>query len=104
MSDDEKDRARLNTLLGSLDASPVTLKRDWVRGEGRTGHWSIRGRLGHIYRDGVGFLLCVVAEDERKQSARRWGFAKGRLAVFCRLSQDGVPVNIDESMPLCGVN
>jgi hypothetical protein len=49
-------------------------------------------------RDGVGFLLCVVAEDERKH------FAKGRLAVFCRLSQDGVPVNIDESMPLCGVN
>jgi hypothetical protein len=68
------------------------------RGEGRTGDWGIRGRLGHIYRDGVGFLLCVVAEDERKH------FAKGRLAVFCRLSQDGVPVNIDESMPLCGVN
>ena len=91
MSDDEKDRAKLNTLLGSLDASPG-------RGEGRTGDWGIRGRLGHIYRDGVGFLLCVVAEDERKH------FAKGRLAVFCRLSQDGVPVNIDESMPLCGVN
>ena len=34
-----------------------------------------------------GFLLCVIAKDERDQSPR-WTNVKRRLA-FCRLTQDG---------------
>jgi hypothetical protein len=83
------DRASLKTLLEALEASDTTLKRDMVRGEGRSGDWAIYGKLGHIYPDGDGYLLCVVSEDERDQSARRWTNVKARLQVFCRLTQDG---------------
>jgi hypothetical protein len=89
VSDIEYDcRARLKLLLAALDASELTLKRDLIRGEGRTGDWAIYGKLGHIYPDGAGYLLCVVADDEREQSARRWTNVKGRLTAICRLTQD----------------
>jgi hypothetical protein len=83
------ERASLKILLAALDASETMLRRDLVRGEGRSGDWSIRGRLGHVYPDGDGYLVCVVADDEREQSARRWTNVKARLAAFCRLTQDG---------------
>jgi phage N-6-adenine-methyltransferase len=83
------DRASLKLLLAALDASELALKRHMIRGEGRKGDWAIYGALGHIYRDGAGYLHCVVADDERHQSARRWTNVKGRLAAICRLTQDG---------------
>jgi hypothetical protein len=82
------DRVRLQALLTALDASPVAVQRDLHRGEGRGGDYGIRGKQGHIYVDGDGFLLCVTAKDEREQSPRRWTNIKHRLA-FCRLTQDG---------------
>jgi hypothetical protein len=82
----EDDRASLKLLLAALDASELALKRDMIRGEGRKGDWAIYGTLGHIYRDGAGYLLCVVADDERDQSVRRWTNVKGRLAAICRLT------------------
>ena len=83
------ERASLKALLAALDASEVALKRDLVRSEGRSGDWAIYGRIGHAYHDGDGYLLCVVADDERDQSARRWTNVKARLAGICRLTQDG---------------
>jgi hypothetical protein len=78
----------LETLHLTLDASDTALKRDLHRGDGCKGDYGIHGRLGHIYADGDGFLLCVTAQDERHQSPRRWKNVKHRLA-FCRLTQDG---------------
>jgi hypothetical protein len=66
------------------DAAPG---RGW-RGEGECGDYAIRGRRGHIYRDGDGFLLYVTERSEQKPSAIRWNLAKQRLA-FCTLTQDG---------------
>jgi hypothetical protein len=84
------DRASLKALLGALDASEVALQRNLVRGEGRVGGWAIYGKLGHVYSDGDGYLLCVVEDDEREQSARRWSNVKARLvSELCRLTQDG---------------
>ena len=82
------DRVRLQAMLTALDASSVALHRDLHRGEGRNGDHGIHGKLGHIYADGTGFLLCVNAKDERYQSLRRWTNIKRRLA-FCRITQDG---------------
>jgi hypothetical protein len=82
------DRVRLHALLTALDASSVALQRDLHRREGRKGDHGIHGKLGHIYADGTGFLLCVNAKDERYQSLRRWTNIKRRLA-FCRITQDG---------------
>jgi hypothetical protein len=83
------ERASLQLLLAALDASERALRRDPpIRGQDDTGDWSIRGRLGHIYPDGTGYLLCVVS-DERDQSARRWTNVKARLAGLCQLTQDG---------------
>ena len=82
------DRVRLHALLTALDASSVALQRDLNRGEGRKGDIGIHGKLGQIYADGTGFLLCVNAKDERDQSLRRWTNIKRRLA-FCRITQDG---------------
>ena len=82
------NRARLQILLAALDASPVALRRDLHRDEGRKGDYSIQGKCGHIYLDGEGFLLCVTAKDERDKSPRRWTSIKRRLA-FCRITQDG---------------
>jgi hypothetical protein len=82
------DRIRLHALFAALDASSVALRRDLNRGEGRKGDIGIHGKLGHIYADGTGFLLCVNAKDERDQSPRRWTNIKRRLA-FCRITQDG---------------
>jgi hypothetical protein len=83
------ERASLKALLAALDASEVALKRDLVRSEGRAGDWAIYGKLGHVYGDGDGYLLCVVADDERDQSVRRWTNVKARLAGICRVTQDG---------------
>ena len=82
------NRERLLIFLAALDASPIALRRDLHRGEGRKGDYSIQGKWGHIYIDGEGFLLCVTAKDERDQSPRRWTSIKRRLA-FCRITQDG---------------
>jgi hypothetical protein len=83
------DRASLKTLLAALDAAEKALQRDpALRGQDNTGDWAIRGRLGHIYPDGQGYVLCVAA-DERDQSARRWTNVKARLAGLCRVTQDG---------------
>jgi hypothetical protein len=81
-------REGLQILLAALDASPVALRRDIHRDEGRRGNYGIHGKWGHIYIDGKGFLLCVTAKDERDQSPRRWTSTKRRLA-FCRITQDG---------------
>ena len=72
LPDHADDRVPLQALLAALHASPVALRRDLHRGEGRKGDYGIHGKLGHIYRDGDGFLLCVTAKDERDQSPRRW--------------------------------
>jgi hypothetical protein len=79
------DRAHLERLVAALDASPLALQRDEIRGEGRTGDWGIFGRLGHIYSDGAGFLLYVASDE----SARRWNNVKARLSPFCHLINDG---------------
>jgi len=87
LPDHPDDRVPLQALLAALHASPVALRRDLHRGEGRKGDYGIHGK-GHICLDGDGFLLCVVAKDERDQSPRRWTNVKQRLA-FCRIMQDG---------------
>ena len=76
------DRERLLALLNASDASETTLQRDLVRFEGRTGDWGIRGKYGHVYRDGAGYLLYAHG------TPRRWSSVKRSLA-FCKLSQDG---------------
>ena len=78
-------RAQLERLVVALDASPLALQRDEIRGEGRTGDWGIFGRLGHVYPDGAGFLLYVGSDE----SARRWNNVKARLCPFCHLVNDG---------------
>jgi hypothetical protein len=72
-------------LLEALNASSVVLGRDMWRDE-----YAIRGRRGHIYSDGTGYLLYVTMEDrgDQQPSAKRWNFAKQRLS-FCRVTQDG---------------
>ena len=77
------ERASLKALLAALDASETTLRRDLVRSEGRAGDWAIYGKLGHVYADGDGYLLCVVASDERDQSQHVGSKyrAFGKLAV-----------------------
>jgi hypothetical protein len=84
MPEFNEDRAALLPLIHALDASPLALKRDLVRDEGRTDDWTIHGTFGHIYPDGAGYLLCVMSDE----SARRWSNVKARLG-FCRLTQDG---------------
>ena len=81
-------REGLQILLAALDASPVALRRDLHRDEGRKGNYGIHGKWGLIYIDGEGFLLRVTANDERDKSPRRWTSIKRRLA-FCRITQDG---------------
>jgi hypothetical protein len=68
----------LASLLTALDASSLALRRD------ECGDYAINGKLGHIFADGAGFLLCVSTDE----SARRWTFVKQRLS-FCRVTQDG---------------
>jgi hypothetical protein len=46
------DRASLKAMLIALDASDTALKRDVVRGEGRTGDWGIRGPTDRAGNDG----------------------------------------------------
>jgi hypothetical protein len=89
------DRERLVALLDALDASETTLQRDLVRNEGRTGDWGIRGKYGHVYPDGAGYLLYVTIEEktgkdgiDREPSPRPWKAAKARLS-FCQVTQDG---------------
>ena len=72
------ERAKLETLITALDASPRSLRRD------SCGDWHIRGRQGHVYADGRGFLIVVITDE----SSRRWNNVKGRLS-FCRVTQDG---------------
>jgi hypothetical protein len=43
----------LESLLDALDASQVTMTRD------PCGDYVIRGKFGHIYADGAGYLLCA---------------------------------------------
>jgi hypothetical protein len=69
---------KLDSLLDALDASPVALRRD------QCGDWAIAGKLGHVYQDSDGYLLCVTTDE----SPRRWTNVKQRLA-FCHVSQDG---------------
>jgi hypothetical protein len=71
-------KAQLETLLRALDASPTALGLDGC------GDWAIFGKLGHIFIDSDGFLLCINTGE----SARRWSNVKERLG-FCRLTQDG---------------
>jgi hypothetical protein len=77
-------RTNLESLLDALDASQTTMTRALHRGLGRVGDYAIRGKYGHVYQDGTGFLICV----DTNESARRWSAIKGRLA-FCLLRQDG---------------
>jgi hypothetical protein len=77
------DRNKLDALIELPDASSTTLQRDWWRGGGRKGDWGIRGKFGHIYPDGTGYLICVVSV-----STRRWNSIQHDLA-FCRVTQDG---------------
>jgi hypothetical protein len=89
------DRERLVALLNALDASQTTLQRDLVRYEGRVGDWGIRGKYGHVYPDGAGYLLYVTIKEktgpdgiDREPSPRLWKAAKANLS-FCRVTQDG---------------
>jgi hypothetical protein len=75
----------LTTLLDALNASQTTLIRDFHRFFGYVGDYAIRGKYGHIYSDGDGFLLCIHTGE----SARRWSAIKLKLTPFCRLTQDG---------------
>jgi hypothetical protein len=79
------DRTRLIELADALDASRVGLSRDYHRGYGDAGDYALRGKLGHIYRDGSGFLLLVSSNE----SNSRWTNVKKRLRSFCLLTQDG---------------
>jgi hypothetical protein len=72
-------RAQLERLVVALDASPRALQRD------ECDDWHLRGKLGHVYVDGAGYLLCVGSEE----SARRWNNVKARLSPFCHLINDG---------------
>ncbi len=79
----ERDgRASLQALLIALNASPLSLRRDFLRGIGRKGDQAIRGKRGHIYADGDGYLLFIGG-----QSARFWSAAKRKLS-FCQLKID----------------
>jgi hypothetical protein len=80
---DRDGRASLRVLLLALDASPLSLRRDFWRGMGRKGDYAVRGKRGHIYPDGEGYLLYA-----RGHSARRWSAAKHKLS-FCQLRIDG---------------
>jgi hypothetical protein len=73
------ERARLETFLCALDASPRAL-RHWDR----YGDWCIAGRSGQIFADGAGWLIVVNTAE----SPRRWTGIKRRL-TFCRVTQDG---------------
>jgi hypothetical protein len=75
---DKIERAHLETLSRTLDATPRALRRD------SCGDWAIKGKRGNVYADGSGFLI-VISTDA---SIRRWANAKGKLA-FCRVAQDG---------------
>ena len=82
------ERDHLEAMINALDASMVCLERPVCRGW--LGDWEIVGKLGYILDNGDGgYLLCVVAKDERDQSSRRWANVKERLSDFCRLTQDG---------------
>ncbi|MGO9681180.1 MAG: hypothetical protein ACLPTZ_00955 [Beijerinckiaceae bacterium] len=70
-------RNQLEILLLALDASPLAMRLDDCR------DWTIAGKLGHVYTDGAGYLLCVDGT-----SRRRWTNLKCRLR-FCRVAQDG---------------
>jgi hypothetical protein len=72
-------RNSLEELRSVLDASPTAITRDWWRGFGPKGDYAIRGKYGHIYQDGDGYLLCVVSE---RLSTRRWNAIKEELAPF----------------------
>jgi hypothetical protein len=72
------DRERLETLRVALGASSLALRYDQTRGAER-GDLGLRGKYGHIYIDGAGFLLCVSGIDERTFTARRWSAIKKRL-------------------------
>jgi hypothetical protein len=80
---DRDGRARLRVLLLALDASPLSLQRDFWRGMGRKGDYAIHGKRGHIYPDGDGYLLYVCGH-----SARLWSAMKRKLS-FCQLRIDG---------------
>jgi hypothetical protein len=69
--------------LSALDASSLSLRRDFWSGMGRRGDHAIHGKRGHIYPDGDGYLLCVGS-----QSARLWSAAKRKLSC-CQLRIDG---------------
>jgi hypothetical protein len=69
--------AHLETLLTALDATPLALRRDGC------GDWAIKGKRGHIYADGNGFLIVTTAD-----SIRLWANTKAKL-TFCRVTQDG---------------
>jgi hypothetical protein len=71
-------RASVLALIASLDASPRSLRRDVC------GDHAITGKLGYIYANGTGYLVCVVTGE----SPRRWTNVKKRLA-FCQVRQDG---------------
>ena len=73
LSPERDDRASLKALLAALDASETTLRRDLVRGEGRAGNWAICGKLGHVYPDGDGYLLCVVGPTMSATGRREGG-------------------------------
>jgi hypothetical protein len=76
-----RERAHLEQFLTALGATPRALTRD-------DDDPVIDGKLGHIYADGPGYLLAVVAKDERDQSPRRWTNVKNRLD-FCAVLVDG---------------
>ena len=67
----------------ALDASPLSLQRDFWRGMGRRGDHAIHGKRGHIYSDADGYLLYV-----RGHSARQWSAAKRKFSL-CQLRIDG---------------
>jgi hypothetical protein len=70
------------------------MTRDFHLDFGNAGDYAIRGKYGHIYSDGSGFLLHVHTQEVDEAghvttSIRRWSALKAKLTPFCRLTQDG---------------
>jgi hypothetical protein len=79
----------MNALLEALDASSLALRRDLCgRPATACGDYAIRGKSGHIYADGSGYLLCVTARSTwhwtreiRPQIVQHSLFPRGRYPV-----------------------
>lgn len=71
----QKTKPHMEALAAALTAR---LHRD------QCGDYCVEGRRGNIHADGTGYSIAVLCP-----TARGWNVAKGKLAAFCRVTQDG---------------